>query len=254
VINLIEKLSKMIEESVRHLVDNKDVAIAFSGGVDSTLMAFLSKRYAHSVHLYTVGFENSEDIKYSKRIAPMLELPHNIYYLDPEKSKYYYNLVENTLKLGFLKSEILAPLAYLFDVVKEKFVVFGAASEELFCGYERYYTWLKEGITNEEINKRLIEEYEFLGMKGDIWAIKEIGNIFNKISLFPLYQENIARFVFDIPLNIRMKDVIRKKYLIREVAKYFSLPEITVNRKKRALQYGTGFHKTILKMKKRGEI
>ncbi len=153
-----------------------------------------------------------------------------------------------------MKSEILAPIEKIFRIVKERYVVFGAASEELFMGYERHYKWIKAGLSEEEINEHLLEEYKILGRSGDIWAIKTLGKMHNKISLFPLYKDEIMREVFSIPLSIRASDAVRKKHVIREIAKYFGIPDIAINRKKRALQYGTGVHKKLLKMKKEGII
>ncbi len=251
---MFEELAKLIEKSVKEDVEGKEVAVAFSGGVDSTLMAFLSKKYAKSVKLYTISFPDKEDLIYAKRIAPLLGLEHRVYLLNNDEARHLYLTVESKLHLGFLKSEILAPLEKLFEIVEEKYVVFGAASEELFLGYERYYKWIEEGIDEEEINKRLIKEYHILGNGGDIWAIDEIGKSHSKISLFPLYKDYIKDIAFSIPLAIRAKDKERKKHVIREVARYFGIPEIAINRKKRALQYGTGIHKKLLKMKKKGII
>jgi asparagine synthase (glutamine-hydrolysing) len=53
--------------------------------------------------------------------------------------------------------------------------------------------------------------------------------------------------MFAIPLDMRMEDRELKKGLLREAAKMLGLTDIAVKRKKRAMQYGSGIHKILLK-------
>ena len=56
-------LSKVLEESIRSACEGKHVGIAFSGGLDSGLVAAVASRYADSVTCYTCGTENAFDVK-----------------------------------------------------------------------------------------------------------------------------------------------------------------------------------------------
>ena len=50
-----EALGNAIESAVRKACEGKEVGIAFSGGMDSGLVAALAKKYARSVTCYTCG-------------------------------------------------------------------------------------------------------------------------------------------------------------------------------------------------------
>src|SRR3989338_10357558 len=64
------KISSLIENSVIERAQNTGkFGILFSGGVDSTLIAFLCKKHGFGFTCFTIGLENSQDIEYAKRIA-----------------------------------------------------------------------------------------------------------------------------------------------------------------------------------------
>jgi len=61
--DLIEALFVTVTENLRGI--NK-IGIAFSGGIDSTLLAMISKNMNIDTTLLSVGFPDSNDIEFSK--------------------------------------------------------------------------------------------------------------------------------------------------------------------------------------------
>ncbi len=82
------KLNKTLEQKLQHLISvlrNKKVVVAFSGGVDSSLLAFLSNKYGKEALLVT---ERSilyldEDIEEAAHFAKKYQIPHIFIDLDP---------------------------------------------------------------------------------------------------------------------------------------------------------------------------
>ncbi len=70
-----ESLGNAIESAVRKACEGKEVGVAFSGGMDSGLVAALAKKYARSVTCYTCGTDGSFDVAAGKELAGELELP-----------------------------------------------------------------------------------------------------------------------------------------------------------------------------------
>ena len=76
-----------MQNAVKDTVSDKKIGVAFSGGVDSTLLAKLVKDMGHEIHLLTIGFHDSHDINFAKEVNNILNLPHSISEIHPEKIK-----------------------------------------------------------------------------------------------------------------------------------------------------------------------
>ena len=75
------------------------VGVAFSGGVDSSLLAKVCSEHA-GVALLTVGFESSHDMEYSALAAPRLRLPHHARTISDGEFGQAYRLVDGVVPPG----------------------------------------------------------------------------------------------------------------------------------------------------------
>ena len=66
------ELTDVLRSAIRRMVEGKDVAVAFSGGLDSGIVAAITKEYASSVRLYTAGVMDAYDVLESKALAETL--------------------------------------------------------------------------------------------------------------------------------------------------------------------------------------
>jgi asparagine synthase (glutamine-hydrolysing) len=244
---MLMELANAIKQSTERCLEDR-VAIAFSGGLDSSLIAHIAKNSCEVV-LFSVGTEKSEDLEYAEKVAEALELKLNKIILSEKEVVDLYEKVRSLLKLDFLKVEILIPVwAAVERASSQGFnaMLFGSGSEELFVGYNRYYTYFEEGKNLDAI---LQEEYETLKDREIAW-IKKICYKFGIEARFPFYDRKIAELVFSIPLKERMAEKELKKGVLRDVGKLLGLPELVLKRKKRAMQYGSGIHNVLLKHRK----
>ena len=70
-----EALGNAIESAIRRSCEGKRVGIAFSGGMDSGLLAAVASKYAKSVTCYTCGTDDSFDVAAGRELAGILGLP-----------------------------------------------------------------------------------------------------------------------------------------------------------------------------------
>ncbi|TFG08152.1 MAG: ATP-dependent sacrificial sulfur transferase LarE [Promethearchaeota archaeon] len=93
-------LSKEIKAKLNKLnsyLKNKKIIVSFSGGVDSSLLAFLSKKSADKTLLVTeksILFPD-DDIEYTIKFAKKYDIPHLIIKGDPFKDESFF---KNTIK------------------------------------------------------------------------------------------------------------------------------------------------------------
>ena len=68
------ELTDVLKEVIREMVEGKDVAVAFSGGLDCGIVASIAKDYANSIHLYTAGVDDAYDVNESREVSEILDL------------------------------------------------------------------------------------------------------------------------------------------------------------------------------------
>src|SRR3989338_73746 len=155
------KLSNLIEKAIISRAQNAGkFGISFSGGVDSTLIAFLCKKHGFDFTCFTVGLENSQDIEYAKRIAEKynFDLKHKILPLEE-----FETVIKSTVKI--LNSDeivwvsvgsVLYATAKLALQSNIHILFGGLGTEEIFAGYQRHEDALKnsdfESVHNESWN------------------------------------------------------------------------------------------------------
>jgi asparagine synthetase B (glutamine-hydrolysing) len=80
-----QTLQNLLEQSMRVRVSNlKDVAVAFSGGLDSSVVAFLAKKCGVNVHLIHVSLRGQPETEEAKKAADELMLPLSCYLFENE--------------------------------------------------------------------------------------------------------------------------------------------------------------------------
>ena len=79
-----QTLLENIKNSISDVVPKKKIGIAFSGGVDSTLVSKICTDMGFDVVLLTIGFSESHDILFSKEVNEHLNYSHHILEIDPE--------------------------------------------------------------------------------------------------------------------------------------------------------------------------
>ena len=76
--SLHKELCDILYSTVNDSIKNEDkVVIAFSGGVDSTLLSKICKDLKKQICLVTIGFPHSHDLLFSKTISSLLSDSQN---------------------------------------------------------------------------------------------------------------------------------------------------------------------------------
>ncbi len=238
-----------IQNSIKQSIHDKKIGIAFSGGVDSTLISKICSDLGYDITLLTIGFSNSHDILFAKEVNNFLNYEHKILEIDQNKFNEIVSKINKKIKTDNLSWNenciafyYVAKLANNFGI---KTVVTANGIDELFCGYNAY----REAIDDSEnkvlelMNSKLDNEHKMM------CAVNEVTSEFGVKILQPLLSEQFIRYAKTIPISekIKGKDDLLRKHIIRRLASELGIPEISTNKRKKALQYGSLIHKTLLK-------
>ena len=135
------ELAQAILQSIKKRVVPK-FGILFSGGVDSSLIAFVAKQLKCNFTCYTVGIENSDDIAWAKKVANEYGFNFEYKVLSLEE---FENIIKSVVKLlndaDIVKASVGSVLFAAGKLALENGdnVLFGGlGSEEIFAGYQRH--------------------------------------------------------------------------------------------------------------------
>ena len=247
-----KQLLSEMENAIRETIPDKKIGVAFSGGVDSTLLAKLVKDMGYDVHLLTIGFQDSHDINFAKEVNQLLNFPHSISEIDPEKFKGVSQKINQTIKSDNLSwNENSIAFHYVAELAQKnnlKTVVTANGIDELFCGYNSYREAIEKG--EGEVTKMMDEK---LKNEGEMMiAINQVTAEFDVKMVQPFLSSSFVDYSKKIPVSekIHGPDDMQRKHPIRELAMDYGVPEVAAKKQKKALQYGSQIHKSLLKSRK----
>ncbi|MDI1495699.1 MAG: asparagine synthase [Cenarchaeum symbiont of Oopsacas minuta] len=243
----------MIQESIRRVCVSKDdhIAVAFSGGVDSSLMATICKDAGYKTALLTVGFDNSHDVKFALKAAKEIGMECKIHIIDDESFTRVARMVIHAIPTGNI-SWIENCIAFYYVAMLAKnndicTVLTANGIDELFCGYDSYRRM-------EDQSENAVLEAMDVKIKNELDMMHAISKFIENTSvkiIQPLLLKEFISYARNLPLDskIRGSDDMLRKHAIRELAIKIGVPEMLATKRKKALQYGTSIHKNLLKSK-----
>jgi len=251
-----ETLQKLLELSVRmRVMGVKDVAVAFSGGLDSGIVAFLAKKCGANVQLIHVSLENRPETEEAKKAADDLNLPLQAYlFMEADVEKVIAKVVELIEEPNPVKASIGVPFYWTAEKTAEagfQVLLAGQGADELFGGYQRYVNdYLSYG--EEKVSRTMFDDIIKLH-ESNIERDEKICNFHDVELRLPFASYQIAKFAVNLPMELKIEknmDSLRK-LVLRKVAEDIGLPKSISDKPKRAVQYSTGINDALKKIAKK---
>lgn len=251
-----QELVRAMRDAVELVLPEKNVAVAFSGGVDSTLLSVLCRDLGRQVTLVTVGFSGSHDISFSKEIASKIRLPQQIVELDPSGFGKDLAHVLQTVTCGNT-SHVENCVAYHYIAKAASGLGLAVAAsangcDELFCGYNGYRAVYDKG-------EPAIMEYMESKIENELALVQEISAVAAEFSVHvrqPFLSAGFVEFAKrEVPMDQKIRganDMVRK-HALRQAALALGVPAESALKPKKALQYGSLIHKNYKKSLPRGQ-
>jgi len=255
-----QKTKTLLEEAIKKRIPDKPFGILFSGGIDSTTLAFFAKKMGLNPICYTAVLDEegsnmtpAEDLIAAQNTAQALGFRLKVKKIKLSEVEWYIKkivpLIEST---NVIKVGVALPFYVACEMAKEdglKVIFSGLGSEEIFGGYERHEKALQlhkdlqgSHSLNKECLSGLLKMYERDLYRDDVITMA------HQLELrLPFLDKKLVAYALKIPEQYKIKDST-KKWVLREIMKESGLPVVFAERKKRAAQYGSKFDKAIAKL------
>jgi asparagine synthase (glutamine-hydrolysing) len=248
---ILQKLEKYLIEAVKKRVDGLDnVGILFSGGIDSTIVAFLCKKLGKKVTCYTAGFHDGNtreapDITQAEYVAKKLGFSLKSVILNLKKTE---SLIPEVVRIiesrDVVKVGVALPFycaAELAKHDKQKVLLSGLGSEELFAGYQRH-------ALAENVNQECLSGLTLLWER-DLYRDDLITMAHTVELRLPFLDNTLIAYALSIPAEYKISEK-QNKIILRDLAVKLGIPEEIAMQKKIAAQYGSNFDKALEKLGK----
>lgn len=244
------RLQKLLEESVYKRVRDVDrVSVAFSGGLDSSVIAFLARKCGVDVNLISVGLKNQPELAHATRAAKALGFSIKVHPFEVDDVGKALSIVLWLIEeCSLMKASVAIPLfwtARIASSLKCRVLLAGQGADELFGGYHRYLaTYEQNGV--DGVAERLYEDT--VSSPETNFQRDEPVCAFHGVDLrLPFVDTSVVRYALSLPVNLKIRsasDPLRKEVL-RRVALNLGIPNFIALKPKKAIQYATGVDKAL---------
>ncbi|RZN40917.1 MAG: diphthine--ammonia ligase [Methanophagales archaeon ANME-1-THS] len=225
--------------------------VLFSGGLDSTLIAYLCRELGADFVCYTVAvadpeMKEAEDGVYARSIASDLGLALRIKRIGVEDIERYLAaivpLIDDT---NGVTISVALPLYLACEMANEdgmQTVLYGLGTEELFAGYERH-----KRVNADDLNRAC--RAGLMGMhERDLYRDDVVAHALGISLRAPFLAPELVDYALKIPAAYKLSNG-ENKVILRAIAMELGLEKVA-RRKKRAVQYGSNMTKAIEKLAK----
>jgi len=251
--NYQKELEKQLEKALKKaLGQRKRVAAIFSGGIDSSLLAYIAFNLGYRVVAFTVGTAESQDIKFSQKIVT--PFARKIKIVNSEEIKRAAQgvipiLAKNRIRPDLMQVSLATCLFLtLKEIKKEKInlAFSGQGADELFAGYFK----LKK-ITDKMILDQAIRKETQRALLVDQKRDQAVASFLGIKLKTPYLDPDFINFALKIPVREKLVKNLKgkslDKSLLRNLGRKTGLPEEIINRPKKSFQYSTGIQKEVKK-------
>jgi len=236
-------IKEHLVEAVKRSVPREKFAILFSGGIDSTIIAYICKLLGVDFVCYCVGLKGCRDIEWSKKIADKLGFELKVLELGGGS---FEKVVMDVTKLLDSDDVVKVGVGCVFypalkEIKKDgmKYVFSGLGSEEIFAGYQRH-------SESKDINKECWAGLKTIWER-DLVRDYEISQKFGLELGLPFLDSSLIEVAMKIDSSLKIKGE-HKKVILRMAAEDIGLIKEFCWRKKKAAQYGSKVNRTMGKI------
>jgi asparagine synthase (glutamine-hydrolysing) len=234
--SIAKELKQRLENSVKKRVDmGGKVGSWLSGGLDSSTMAALAKKYVDNLHTFAAGTEGAPDIEFARIVADYIGSNHHEVILDFDSLLEL--LPEVIYHLESFDALLVRSSVMNFAVAKKAgeysdAVFSGEGGDELFAGY----SYLK-GLNQDELADELVDITGRLHNTA-LQRVDRSASAHGTVAHVGFLDPEVVDYAMQIPVEYKMYGDVEKWILRRSMDG--ELPESVLERDKAKFWQGAG--------------
>jgi asparagine synthase (glutamine-hydrolysing) len=242
--NAVSKIENLLVKAVQvRMTSDREIGCLLSGGLDSSIIsAILAKEMARQgkiLDTFSVGFPDSTDIVYARKVAEHIGSNHHELIIQYEDAlPRIKDVIYATETYDTTSVRASTPMFLLCEWINQNFphkVIFsGEGSDELFCGYLYFHNAPNANEAYKDSLRLLNELYKYDVLRADRCTAGN-GLEFRE----PFLDQDLIDFVtemnreYNVPQAPAHKDTMYEKTILREAFSDY-LPESVTWRRKAA--------------------
>ena len=244
-------IKNILENSIRALARGQPIVpLAFSGGLDSGILAQLLSNLNKKFTLYTICTENSKDHKNSTALAEEMGWNLKPHIINPTEIESFMRLAYSILAKAKLPinplflsiNALFLALASLVRRNGHSSLMIGTGADSIFGGFAKH-SHHGTNFATREIQRNLMASLDH-AIKEEAKAQDIIAKHYNLKILRPFLNKNLINFAMRVHPNLKINKQ-QNKIILRQVALQIGLPKKSADMKKAAAQYSSGFDKAL---------
>lgn len=239
---LSELRTSLIKAVKSRVNTNLPIGVIFSGGLDSSIVLSQAIKFHRNVTAFTVGSENSDDVKIASRYCTEHNIKHVIINLSkntftPEDIKEAIVCSELTEYGDIINAVISMKLFQEISKHNIKIVLGGDGSDELFGGYDMY-----QRNNEKSVQKLFIHKLMNLH-RTELQRVDRCSMAHGVEVRVPFLDGHLVHLALSIPKEWKIFNGI-EKWCLREAFQQ-ELPNYIIERRKNPLSHSSGLHEWI---------
>jgi asparagine synthase (glutamine-hydrolysing) len=163
-VNVSKNIKYLVEKAIeKRLMSDRPIGCLLSGGLDSSIVAsILQRKSSQKIKTFSIGFKDSIDLKYARKVAKHISSDHYEYIMTHEEA---LNKIPEVIKM--IETDDITTVRasvgmyilceYIKTNFKETVIFSGEGADELFCGY-LYFHNAPDDVSVFQESRRLLEE------------------------------------------------------------------------------------------------
>ena len=238
-----QRLAELLTASVRRRVaGTRKVAVSFSGGLDSSLVALLASKEVEVV-LCSAFAGGSRDESQTKAAADAMGLELVVKEISREEVAEELRTIDLPFQPGPMDMALWSLYSTTSRMADEQGagrILLGQLADELFGGYMKYALTARRSPAEAE--RMMRADVAACGTGAFIRDEEACARFIE--ARFPFADESVASFALGLPIDMKISHGERK-VVLKRAASLLGLPEALVEAPKKAAQYSSGISKLV---------